>query len=113
MAIFSDLELQRIMNEDHVSLSVDTRETDSKIKKQIQDRTGQIKDLAAKATANAKSNIWLNKKKADDSSKGRKRLPLKKMLMVISLTVLLKVKNTLKKVRTRLLQSSLKRKHLI
>ena len=33
MAIFSDLELQRIMNEDHVSLSVDTRETDSKIKK--------------------------------------------------------------------------------
>jgi hypothetical protein len=77
MAIFSDLELQRIMNEDHVSLSVDTRETDSKIKKQIQDRTGQIKDLAAKATANAKSNIWLNKKKADDSSKGKKKITFK------------------------------------
>ena len=77
MAIFSDLELQRIMNEDHVSFSVDTRETDSKIKKQIQDRTGQIKDLAAKATANAKSNIWLNKKKADDSSKGKKKITFK------------------------------------
>lgn len=77
MAIFSDLELQRIMNEDHVSLSVDTRETDSKLKKQIQDRTGQMKDLAAKATANAKSNIWLNKKKADDSSKGKKKITFK------------------------------------
>ena len=77
MAIFSDLELQRIMNEDHVSLSVDTRETDSKLKKQIQDRTGQMKDLAAKATANAKSNIWLNKKKTDDSSKGKKKITFK------------------------------------
>ena len=77
MAIFSDLELQRIMNEDHVSLSVDTRETDSKLKKQIQDRTGQMKDLAAKATANAKSNIWLNKKKVDDSSKGKKKITFK------------------------------------
>ena len=77
MAIFSDLELQRIMNEDHVAFSVDTRETDSKIKKQIQDRTGQMKDLAAKATANAKSNIWLNKKKADDSSKGKKKITFK------------------------------------
>lgn len=77
MAIFSDLELQRIMNEDHVSLSVDTRETDSKLKKQIQDRTGQMKDLTAKATANAKSNIWLNKKKADDSSKGKKKITFK------------------------------------
>lgn len=77
MAIFSDLELQRIMNEDHVSFSVDTRETDSKLKKQIQDRTGQMKDLAAKATANAKSNIWLNKKKADDSSKGKKKITFK------------------------------------
>ena len=77
MAIFSDLELQRIMNEDHVSLSVDTRETDAKLKKTIQDRTGQMKDLAAKATANAKSNIWLNKKKADDSSKGKKKITFK------------------------------------
>lgn len=77
MAIFSDLELQHIMNEDHVSLSVDTRETDAKLKKTIQDRTGQIKDLAAKATANAKSNIWLNKKKADDSSKGKKKITFK------------------------------------
>ena len=77
MAIFSDLELQRIMNEDNKSLSVDTRETDSKLKKQIQDRTGQMKDLAAKATANAKSNIWLNKKKADDSSKGKKKITFK------------------------------------
>ena len=77
MAIFSDLELQRIMNEDHVAFSIDTRETDSKIKKQIQDRTGQMKDLAAKATANAKSNIWINKKKADDSSKGKKKITFK------------------------------------
>lgn len=77
MAIFSDLELQRIMNEDNKSLSVDTREADSKLKKQIQDRTGQMKDLAAKATANAKSNIWLNKKKADDSSKGKKKITFK------------------------------------
>lgn len=77
MAIFSDLELQRIMNEDHVAFSIDTRETDSKLKKQIQDRTGQMKDLAAKATANAKSNIWLNKKKADDSSKGKKKITFK------------------------------------
>jgi hypothetical protein len=77
MAIFSDLELQRIMNEDNKPLSVDTRETDSKLKKQIQDRTGQMKDLAAKATANAKSNIWINKKKADDSSKGKKKITFK------------------------------------
>ena len=81
MAIFSDLELQRIMNEDHVSLSVDTRETDSKIKKQIQDRTGQMKDLADKTIDNTKNNIWfLNKdkeKKADDSSKGKKKITFK------------------------------------
>lgn len=67
MAIFSDLELQRIMNEDHVSFSVDTRETDSKIKKQIQDRTGQMKDLADKTIDNTKSNIWLLNKDKEKS----------------------------------------------
>lgn len=79
MAIFSDLELQRIMNEAESSLSdnVSVRGFADKVKDQVQDRTGQMKDLAAKATANAKSNIWLNKKKADDTSKGKKKITFK------------------------------------
>lgn len=79
MAIFSDLELQRIMNEAESSLSddVSVRGFSDKVKDQVKDRTGQMKDLAAKATTNAKSHIWLNKKKADDTSKGKKKITFK------------------------------------
>lgn len=75
MAIFSDLELEGIMNEDKVSFTLDTRETDAKLKRQIQDRTGEAKKLAEKGKENLDNNLWIKKKKK--SSDGKKKITFK------------------------------------
>lgn len=72
MAIFSDLELEGIMNEKAAPDVVSGR-----LGKQIADRTGEAKKLAEKGVKNLKSNAWLNKKKADESSNGKRKITFK------------------------------------
>jgi hypothetical protein len=75
MSIFSNLELEGIMNraedggeylnEDHVSLSMDTRKTDAKIKKQISNRAAEGREIVD----NLKDNSWIVQKKSRDTAK--------------------------------------------
>lgn len=76
MAIFSDLELNGIMNkaldnealnEDGVSLTaeIDLRNT----RKRVSDRVGEAKKKAEKGIDNLKDNIWLVQHKAKETSK--------------------------------------------
>lgn len=69
MAIFSDLELEGILNE-----AEDRADT---IKNRIADRSGEAKKLAEKGVNNLKSNAWISKKKADETSKGKKKITFK------------------------------------
>ena len=69
MAIFSDLDLEGILNE-----AEDRADT---IKNRIADRSGEAKKLAEKGVNNLKSNAWISKKKADETSKGKKKITFK------------------------------------
>ena len=88
MAIFSNLELQGIMNraedgdylnEDHVALSAsaDFRETDAKIKKHFKDRAAEGREIVD----NLKNKTWIVQKKSrDDAQKkpsGKKKITFK------------------------------------
>lgn len=69
MAIFSDLELEGILNE--------AEDRADAIKNRIADRSGEAKKLAEKGVNNLKSNAWISKKKADETSKGKKKITFK------------------------------------
>lgn len=88
MAIFSNLELQGIMNraedggylnEDHVavSASADFRDTDAKIKKHFKDRAAEGREIVD----NLKNKTWIVQKKSrDDAQKkpsGKKKITFK------------------------------------
>lgn len=68
MAIFSDLELEGILNE-----AEDERKYKDKVKDNIQD----IKDTAKKAKDNVKSNSWIGKKMSSKNESGMQTITLK------------------------------------
>lgn len=68
MAIFSDLELEGILNE-----AEDERKYKDKVKDNIQD----IKDTAKKAKDNAKNNSWIGKKMSSKNESGMQTITFK------------------------------------
>ena len=68
MAIFSDLELEGILNE-----AEDERKYKDKVKDNIQD----IKDTAKKAKDNVKSNSWIGKKMSSKNESGMQTITFK------------------------------------
>ena len=68
MAIFSDLELEGILNE-----AEDERKYKDKVKDNIQD----IKDTVKKAKDNAKNNSWIGKKMSSKNESGMQTITFK------------------------------------
>lgn len=70
MAIFSDLELERIMNEGKNKLDKDD-DSDTNFVDNIKRNKDELKELANKAKDNAKNNMWITKKKNKDNGKDK------------------------------------------
>lgn len=68
MAIFSDLELEGILNE---------AEDEKKYKDKVKDNIQDIKDTAKKAKDNAKNNSWIGKKMSSKNESGMQTITFK------------------------------------
>ena len=75
MAIFSDLELERIMNE--AKSEPDERRALDSIKNRIKDNTGEIKDTVNKVKTNLHNNLWVNNHKTKKEEKSIKKVTFK------------------------------------